>query len=378
MDGRLTVRADLNEILALTDLVNRYNQITLERALALIQNRGSGMEEEFLELLQYVPRARLGAGANRPFALRLGYLLAADAGKSRPDEEIDGETLDLAAAIEMTNCTITHIYDNIIDDDSEVAKTPSLHRVHGVGEALLAGDALIAVARGAVTARARNLDRCWEIIDTFDQIVLDCDRGQHLDIRFGQASEATAEDCDHINDLRTGQFLRRSAEIGAQAAGADAETFGQIRKAFHYYGRAIQDSNDYVDIVKATSPTGDGGWQDVVLWKKTKPLLFAAEMASRPERNRLLGVLGSENATTPAVLEALDIVRNSGAMERARAEIAETIEQGMLALECLPESPARTDALAYFEFVRSIDELLKRKAELHSKPSAQDAESENL
>jgi len=338
-------------IQSLMSRVEEYNLRTMTYASGVV--RKSTNDQTFLEILDYVPKARAERKANRPYALYLGYALA----QSSQSASVDlTATIPLSAAVELANCTITYIYDRIIDDDEEVSGTLSLHRKYGVSLALLAGDALTSVARKIVLGCVADHKNALHIIEEFEQIFFDCDYGQFLDVTFGERESARQEDAETINDARTGQFIRRASEIGALYAGVDDDTHAIIHEAFHYYGRAVQDANDLADVVPRANMPGSK-YQDIYLWKKTKPLIFALEMVDKGQRADLQHVLGNPEATTDQLYDASRIVEQCGAFARAEADLETTIEKGMQVLQRLPESDIRQETEIYFDYVRCAHKI---------------------
>lgn len=341
----------LQRIAGLMRRVADYNHKALDYGLTWI----GSMEEKdsFRKLVEYVPRARIGGRANRPYALHLGFLLARG-GPCTATQESDERTIPFAAAAEMANCTITYNYDRIIDDDSSIGSVKALHRSVGVGQALLAGDALASVSRLLVLDKVRGHKRDLDILWTFERIFYECDVGQHLDIAFGEKADATASDAANINDLRTGQFIRRCAEIGALIQDVDTSTRKAIAEAFSFYGRAVQDANDYQDLFPIGASPGSH-FSDIRLWKKTKPLIWALEMASGADQRFLRQTMRNSHAAYADYERCATIVKECGAADRARRDLFATVDAGISALDALSPSNARDDAVLYFEYIKHSD-----------------------
>lgn len=317
------------------------------RTVAAEIGRHAAPHKRFLELLHHVPCARTGGAANRPFSVALGYALAGG--------NLREFVLPMAAAVETANCTITYIFDKLIDDDPMVCGQTSLHRLFGSDLAVLAGEALEAVALKTIIRHYSGHARFPTLVDLYGDIVLECDFGQYLDVTLGKEKEGSISDAIRINDARTGQFVRRAAELGVHLAEGDAYTLTAVREAFHFYGRAVQDANDLLDVHPVLGAGRDRA--DVRLGKKTKPLVFALEMASPSDRKVLEDVIGNENASGAERDDASAIMDRCGAIERTRHDLDATIGMAIDSLDSLPESRPKHDAILYFESVRRFEQV---------------------
>jgi geranylgeranyl pyrophosphate synthase len=130
--------------------------------------------------------------------------------------------------------------------------------------------------------------------DEFENIVREANYGQFLDVTYGSqllrtkldAPIASAEDpceyvlSDHINELRTGQFIQRAAEFGGVFGGLDYETAPHriLRSAMRLVGICVQDLNDLQDFVPVQGFPGSIG-KDLLLLKKTFPVVWLIENA---------------------------------------------------------------------------------------------------
>jgi len=357
MSATAVSNSSLNEIARLMRRVRRYNDHVFKECLRVIAE--SSRHKEFRQVMEHIPRARRGQNANRPYALRLGYGLGVF-GKGRRSfalERIDEITVPLAAAMEMANSTITYIYDKIIDDDEKVGGQKSLHREFGNARALLAGDALTSLARTMVLDRVDGTPNACRIVRVFEAVFLDCDNGQFLDVFWGEKPSAGVAEAELINDLRTGQFVRRCAEIGALFANADKRTLRIISDAFQLYGRAVQDANDYHDVNPESGGPGSS-YGDLRLWKKTKPLIFALEMTKGADHRYLLTHLGCKGATTSQLHDCSIIAKRCGALSRAKDDIRSTIAEAIAFLCHLPPSSIRKEATTYFQYLPNFEEVI--------------------
>ena len=246
----------------------------------------------FVDVLRYVFDLRHGQNAARVSATYLGYALAA------PSADVTPALVGLAAAIEIANTTITYIEDKVIDDDRANQRGKAWTHVRfGLGVTIVVNSFVHFLSRRAFLDAIRlwaveagpDLASIEWLTDQFDNIVRDANYGQFLDVMYGSQLLRTDLDTpvtsledpceyvlsDHINELRTGQFVQRSAEFGAILGGADRRSgrHETLRTAMRLVGICVQDLNDLQDFVPAPEFPGSVG-KDLLLLKKTYPIVW--------------------------------------------------------------------------------------------------------
>ncbi|MDN5747748.1 MAG: polyprenyl synthetase family protein [Pseudonocardia sp.] len=152
-----------------------------------------------------VPPGRAAGGkALRP-ALAL---LSARAAGAAPEAAVRA-----AAAVELVH-NFSLLHDDVMDGDTERRHRATAWTVFGRSAAVLAGDALLALAAEALledpgpaaAAATRSL------LATVGRLVA----GQSLDLRFEQRMDVSLEECLDMAAGKTGALLACSASIGAQ------------------------------------------------------------------------------------------------------------------------------------------------------------------
>ncbi len=275
------------------------------------------IERELAELVpEAAPTAPRLAAAMR-YALMAGGkrvrpLLAALGGRLFDVGETAG--VRIGAAIECIH-TYSLIHDDLpaMDDALERRGRPTLHKAFDEATAILAGDALQALAfealasdRLAVPAAAkvelvRGLARAAGLPGMCG--------GQMLDLEAG--STTTLDDVRRLQALKTGALIVFACEAGA-IAGAAAET---ERAALVVYGRAIgaafQIRDDLLDVTGDPALMGKDLGRDVVQEKAT----FVS----------CLGIDGAQRALAQEVAAAETALRPFGGAARPLLELARYI-----------------------------------------------------
>lgn len=240
-------------------------------------------------------------------------LAAAEALQASPDTAVT-----VAAAIELVH-NFTLVHDDVHDQDVRRHGQPALWTVYGTVDALLAGNALLALGletlatHGEVpSAAVARLARC----------VTELCEGQSMDIAFEQRPGITLDECLLMSARKTGVLLGCACAVTALTAGADAAVVDALDDYGVEIGVAFQFANDLLGIWGDESATGKPTGSDLARLKKTLPIVRA--LGSEPELAELYanGVeLDDEQARYAASL-----VIRSGARDWAESEIRRRID----------------------------------------------------
>ncbi len=332
-----------NEIEKLRQNIKEFNL----KVWTVVENELSTLikDPEFLNLLLYIPHARRGFGANRPYSCFLGFLF----GEGNAENQ---EIIKVAAALEILNTSITYIDDKIFDDDVNVGNNPSLHKKYGLTNAIITSSSLRCIARRIISELSpkNNLE---SILRELDYISIEADYGQYLDVKYGNLFEASIKDAIKINDLRTGQFIRRCSEIGYLfSGGSNKLDLEYLHESFKLYGRAVQDINDFDDVNFSEGSPGSHG-MDLRLFKKTKPILKALELSNTIQKKKILTVLGNPNAENGAIKNACLAIKKTGALDWSYKDINKTINKAITLIKNR-QNPITPIIVDYFSIAKEV------------------------
>ncbi len=204
-------------------------------------------------------------------------IAAAQACGSRPDV-----ALDAGCSIELVHC-FSLIHDDLpaIDNDDLRRGRPTCHKVFGEALAILAGDALFALAFEILAQSPVDPIRTSQTIRVLAQAA-----GSHglvggevLDIQ----SEGVAGDMallQTIHARKTGALLGACCEIGAILAGATPQIQSDLKNFGEKVGLAFQVADDVLNETSTAEQLGKAVGSDSALNKLTDPRLIGLE-ASR-------------------------------------------------------------------------------------------------
>jgi geranylgeranyl diphosphate synthase type I len=131
--------------------------------------------------------------------------------------------------------------------------------------------------------------------------------GQYLDVRIG-ASDATLDDCEQINQGKTGSTGALSARLGAALAGASDDRVDGYARACRDLYVAMQIASDIHDVwCKPVSP-------DLMNGIMTLPIVYALHALPAAERAELELRLRANDRTRDGHVRMRQLVTQSGAL----------------------------------------------------------------
>lgn len=223
------------------------------------------------------------------------------------------EALDAACALEMVH-TFSLIHDDLpaIDDDDLRRGRPTCHVQFGEAMAILAGDALFALAFETLSTCHPDPVRVVATVKAVSQATgsLGLVGGETMDI----LAEGTDAGLDHLREIhrrKTGALISASCVVGAVLGGADS---GQVDTVQHFgdaVGLAFQIHDDVLNVVSTAEELGKAVGSDAHKKKLTYPSVIGLEESRQ----------ASQEATS-AALARLDSLGDPAAALRALATFA--------------------------------------------------------
>ncbi|HEV2356227.1 MAG TPA: farnesyl diphosphate synthase [bacterium] len=232
--------------------------------------RADGRSEE---RLQEAMRHSVFAGGKR---LRPILVLAGAEVSGMPAEAV----LPAACAVEMVH-TYSLVHDDLpaMDNSPTRRGLPTCHVLYGDAVAILAGDALHALAFEVL---ARNAEVADVPADRVVRAIAELATG--IGIRGmvgGQMRDLLAAgqplagaDVQEIHRLKTGALIRASVRIGGILGGASPDALDALTRYGTHVGLAFQIVDDILDVVGEEAKLGKGTGSDAAQAKITFPSVF--------------------------------------------------------------------------------------------------------
>jgi geranylgeranyl pyrophosphate synthase len=258
----------------------------------------------------------------RPFVTLAAYAVARHGatvlkgGELAPDA-ISTPVRRLALAIEaMHKASLVH--DDIEDNDEFRYGQPTVHRIHGVGQAINIGDYLIGLGYRLIAGEAGSLgaECIADVLTRLSRAHVELCRGQGAEI-LGQnrpTQPLRAMDVLTVYALKTAPAFEAALYTGLRAAGAaiDADV---LRRYATYVGEAFQIRNDLDDWREGDHNKRHRGLdalaqRPTILRAFTLETTWAESLAALPSRN-------GDPPSADLVERVRDLYAQSGAFARA-------------------------------------------------------------
>ena len=245
-----------------------------------------------------------GAGGK---LLRPALVLAAAAAVTGPaalaaahPAALDATILANAAAVELAH-NFTLLHDDVIDRDHTRRHRPTAWTVFGAENAILAGDAMLALALRLVTGEAAaRLAEC----------VIEICEGQYEDCAFAACEAVTLDDCLAMAGKKTGALLGCACALGALAAHADPAAVVALDLFGREVGMAFQLTDDLLGIWGDPAVTGKPVGSDLAARKKSLPVvaaLAARSAHSAPTAHPIRSVKSTSSTRSAAAAELAEL-----------------------------------------------------------------------
>ncbi|MDE0512832.1 MAG: (2E,6E)-farnesyl diphosphate synthase [Gammaproteobacteria bacterium] len=203
-----------------------------------------------------------------------------------------------ACAVEMIH-TYSLIHDDLpaMDDDDLRRGRPTCHKAYNEATAILAGDALQALAFQVLAqdpAIAVPAGQRLRMIDTLARAAgpAGMTGGQAIDLE-AENRMLSLEELQDMHARKTGALIRASVELGTLCSGSvDEQRFDKVSRYADCIGLAFQIHDDVLDIEGDTETLGKPQGSDLERNKATYPNLLGLEGAKRAAREALDEALG--------------------------------------------------------------------------------------
>jgi geranylgeranyl diphosphate synthase type I len=254
-----------------------------------------------------------------------------------------------AAAVELVH-NFTLLHDDVMDRDTTRRHRPTAWTVFGDADAILAGDALQALAQGllaedphpASSAAAARLANC----------VVELCEGQHADTAMERRGpdDVMLDEVLAMAEAKTGALLGCACALGALYAGADEADVEALDAFGREAGLAFQLIDDVIGIWGDPRRTGKPAGADLMARKKSLPVVAA--LASGTPDAAELAELYRVPYTDGDLERTVLAVERAGGRDWAQAQAADRMSRAVHHLSrAVPDPEAAGGLLSLAEFV---------------------------
>lgn len=259
-----------------------------------------------------------------------------------------GRAVPAAVAVELVhNHSLLH--DDVIDGDRTRRHRATAWSVFGIGEAILAGDALLTLAADMLADQPRAL----RLLGHSVQRLLE---GQCLDLALEGTPDAAVAACEEMARAKTGALLGCACALGCVLAGGADRQVEHFARFGTHLGLAFQHVDDLLGIWGDPSATGKPVHSDLRNRKLSLPVVYALRSASPAGDELLTWYVDCDRTTDEDLPHAAGLVEAAGgrrwSRQRADAELTAALRELRAAA---PRMPAEAELTAVAGWITRRD-----------------------
>jgi len=234
-----------------------------------------------------------------------------------------------AVALELVH-NFSLIHDDVMDGDRERRHRPAVWALFGVGEAIIVGDALMALAQQLLAEDGRPQARtaAVELARATALMIL----GQSEDLAFESRIDVSQDECLAMCGHKTGALMSAAGALGAILGGAGEGSVERLRSFGRNLGLAFQAVDDLLGIWGDPMVTGKPAATDLRQHKKTIPVTHALG-ASGAGAEELAGLLSNGELTEDRLDRAVMLLEQGGCREWTRQLADRHLEAALAELD---------------------------------------------
>jgi geranylgeranyl diphosphate synthase, type I len=244
------------------------------------------------------------------------------------------------------------VHDDIIDGDDTRRGRAAVHTAFGVGDAIVAGDALIFdLFAGLAECRAAgaSADRVVAALAVVSRCGIDLCRGQSLETEFCGSGRFDHEIYLNMVRLKTAALFRAACECGALLAGGDPRQVRALGRYAEHLGVAFQIRDDLLPYTSSAAEVGKPGTSDVRNGRLTLPVIIAHRAGGAADRAVIEATLSGVGDPVTAQADLLDVLRRTGAVTATAGWARRYLRFALAALHALPVTASRERLGGYAE-----------------------------
>ncbi len=254
------------------------------------------------------------------------------------------KVLPLAVALELIHMA-SLVHDDVVDASLTRRGKPTVKAIWGNNISTHIGSYLFAKSLTLI-AEYKDIPLISEVLS--DTSVKMCE-GEIQQISFSFDIHQSLKNYFYRIKRKTALLIAASAQLGAVACGAPRRIYLPLRRYGYNIGMAFQITDDILDMVAEQSKLGKPVGGDLRQGIITLPLIYA--LACCEKRDRLVELVCKVDKNEDEVKEALELVRNCGAIDRSFEVARKFILKSKGELKALPDIPTRKTLSMAADFV---------------------------
>lgn len=254
------------------------------------------------------------------------------------------------------------IHDDIQDHSEERRGKPCLHQIHGIEQALNAGDALHVLMWKILIDNEDILgpQLTLRILNEFYKMLIKTAEGQALEMWWTNKPELDIQESDYytIIDTKAGWYtIAYPMRLGAIIAHADESKLPLLNELAKPLGRAFQIQDDVLNLIGDPIKYGKEVGGDILEGKRTLMLIHLIKHCTAAELQKLENIYKKkrEQKNADDVRYVIELMKEYGSIEYAKCKAGEFASEAKNIFKqkftFLPESSAKRALDALIDFI---------------------------
>ncbi len=257
--------------------------------------------------------------------------------------------IPMAAVIEFIH-TATLLHDDVVDMSSLRRGRPTVNAEWNNPSSVLVGDFIYSRAF-QILVRIGDMRIMQIIANTTNRIA----EGEVLQLITKNNPNSSEQNYMRVIQDKTAILFQAAAQCGAILADAEQETENSLKQFGMHLGIAFQLIDDVLDYDGNSEALGKNIGDDLAEGKPTLPLIYAMDHGNESQVQLIRACLVDEEVAQQSLLDVIQIVRESGALDYTRQLAEEQSQQALHCLQTIPQSRYREalEAMVNFSVNRS-------------------------
>lgn len=203
------------------------------------------------------------------------------------------QALPAALCVEMFH-NFSLVHDDIMDEAQLRRGKTTVHEKYGLNNAILSGDVMLIYSYKYLQQTPRT-SAISEMTNVLSKVAIKVCEGQQYDVDFESSNDISLDNYLNMIEMKTAALLAGSLELGALAAGANAENRRHLSEFGRLTGIAFQIQDDYLDTFGDPLKFGKRIGGDIAQNKKTCLYIKALELADQATQQQLISLYTSSD-----------------------------------------------------------------------------------
>jgi geranylgeranyl diphosphate synthase type I len=320
------------------DITKDLARMAKEVDAALMPYLDVGKYEKLRQAMKHYPEA--GGKRLRPL---MAITVAEAVGKQGK------KAVPFGCALEIIH-NFTLVHDDVIDQDPVRRGRPAVHVLFDVPTAIIAGDALFAIAYEVIASTDVDGERLRRLVKSTSETVYLIAEGQQMDVDFENNPDVSVDLYMEMVEKKTAVLFACAAEGGAIIGGGSQRQIKDMKEYARLLGIGFQIWDDVLGLMGNEKVLGKPVGSDIRNGKRTLIVVHALETLGpkgKKKHAKVLKALGNEKATDAEVRACIDLFQEVGSLDFAKKKALEYAQGAKERLDCLRDSKEK-------EFLRAV------------------------